>query len=127
MDFKPSSPASPAVGAASSVLFAPTVNRFEPLSEVQVSAWERIPLNPPSSSPTEVLEDGEATDEDDIDEAFLSLGILHHNPNISIDTEMTDELLKEIENLNSKTTEIDPSKRRKRVWADAAKSSHKET
>lgn len=38
MDFKPSSPASPAVGAASSVLFAPTVNRFEPLSEVQVSA-----------------------------------------------------------------------------------------
>lgn len=46
--------------------------------------------------------------------------MLHHNPHISFDDEMTDQVLDEIEALNKpEVPNLDTSKRRKRIWVEA--------
>lgn len=126
MDFKSNVLSSPTTVYVTAIPYAATAKKFQPNFEFHVAVAKRVPLNPPLSTSTEAMDGNIAsTDNVEIDEAFLNaLEVLHHNPCISFDAEMTDEVLEEIKNLNSKGTDIDPSKRRKRVWADAANPSH---
>lgn len=83
---------------------------------------------PPLTDTTKVFEDTTVSDAAEINEAFLNaLGVIHHNPNISFDAEMTDQVLDEIKALNEANIDSDASKRRKRIWADAANSSTADT
>lgn len=61
--------------------------------------------------------------ESEIEEVFLK-GVMHHNPHISFNAEMTDQVLEEIEALNNdEVPDFDASKRRKRVLVEAASTS----
>lgn len=67
-----------------------------------MSEGEKISFLPPSS-PALSLNASEliAHDEAEINATFLNaLGVVHHNPNISFDTEMTDQVPGEIEVVN---------------------------
>ncbi|KMT17832.1 hypothetical protein BVRB_2g033690 [Beta vulgaris subsp. vulgaris] len=69
-----------------------TANAFESLTEFQINAEDNVQLHPPLHS--HPLPETEATpplDEDDLDDEFLgALGVVHHNPNLLLDADMTE-------------------------------------
>ncbi|KMT07258.1 hypothetical protein BVRB_6g148910 [Beta vulgaris subsp. vulgaris] len=72
-----------------------TANAFATLAEFQISCDEGFQLHPPRADPPPAgAEDSLlALPEDDIDDAFLqALGVIHHNPQLSFDAEMTEFL-----------------------------------
>ena len=99
----------------------PTTNAFATLAEFQISCDEGFCLQPP---PVETLPPGHldhvpdpTSDDDDIDAAFLqALGVIHHNPHLSFDAEMSDQLSPIITSPTSAGPQSprDTTKRRKR-------------
>uniref|UniRef100_A0A803M8A4 Uncharacterized protein n=1 Tax=Chenopodium quinoa TaxID=63459 RepID=A0A803M8A4_CHEQI len=75
----------------------------------EVSSGDKITLNPPAlEGPNTTLE------EDDLDEAFFNaLGIIHHNPDVNFDADMS------FSSPSLKPTKSNNSKRRKRDDEDA--------
>lgn len=66
-----------------------TANVFSALGEFQVTSGARIDLNSGLSN-TVILPDYSNNEEADLDEDFIAaLGIIHHNPNVNFDAEMS--------------------------------------
>lgn len=67
----------------------PTSNIFSALGDFQVTSGAGIDLNPGLSN-TVVLPDSSINEEADLEEDFIAaLGIIHHNPNVNFDAEMS--------------------------------------
>lgn len=67
-------------------------NTFAFLAEFQINNNDGMQLNPPILSPTIMHHDLNVNEpNDEIDEEFLNaLGIIHHNPNVLFDANMTE-------------------------------------
>lgn len=65
---------------------------FSSVAEFQIYNYDGMQLNPPILSPTIMHHDLNVNEpNDEIDEEFLNaLGIIHHNPNVLFDANMTE-------------------------------------
>ena len=98
----------------------PTSNAFATLADFQMSCGEGFCLQPPVAEPPQADETLSPLPEDYLDEAFLqALGVIHHNPQLAFDAEMTECLSPTSSPSTSAMPSTNATKRRKRDDVDS--------